>query len=155
MIEGGARRIKRSIHIDQHSVQFCTPEMIDSLLRFDLVREYLETELSELQWEGKDAPGRDRPTNMDIYRQYAIGYLRSCPDLHQRDQTLLVRQLAPGSSGLPLEIYAFANTTDWTTYEEIQAAILNHLLAALPHFGLRLFQQPSGADLHAVKLQGN
>ena len=92
---------------------------------------------------------------MDIYRQYAIRYLRNCPDLHQEDQTLLVRQLAPAPSGLPLEIYAFANSTDWTTYEEIQAAILNHLLAALPHFGLRLFQQPSGADLHALKSQEN
>ncbi|MGD9316232.1 MAG: mechanosensitive ion channel [Anaerolineae bacterium] len=155
MIEGGARRIKRSIHIDQHSVQFCTPDMIDCFFKIELVREYLETELSEFQWDGEGPLDRDRLTNMDIYRQYVIRYLRSRPDLHQEDQTLLVRQLAPGPSGLPLEIYAFTCTTDWTTYEEIQADILNHLLAALPNFGLRLFQQPAGADLHALKPQGN
>ena len=63
----------------------------------------------------------------------------------------MVRQLAPGPSGLPLEIYAFTKTTDWTTYEDIQAEIVNHLLAALPYFGLRLFQQPTGSDLHALK----
>jgi miniconductance mechanosensitive channel len=162
MIEGDARRIKRSIHIDQHSVQFCTPEMIESLLRIDLVREYLGTELSALQKDGDpgdgDGPGPlggDRITNMGVYRHYAIHYLRNRPDLHQQDFTLLVRQLAPGPSGLPLEIYAFTKTSDWTTYEKIQAEIVNHLLAALPHFGLRLFQQPTGSDLHRLQPVGS
>lgn len=60
---------------------------------------------------------------------------------------MLVRQLDPTAHGLPLEIYCFTNNTDWTFYENVQSDIFDHLLAILPEFGLRVFQQPSGADL--------
>ena len=60
MIESGARRIKRSIYVDQHSVHFCTPEMLESLRRIDLVREYLETELSELLGDGGPGTGEGK-----------------------------------------------------------------------------------------------
>jgi miniconductance mechanosensitive channel len=159
MFEGDARRIKRSIHIDMHSVRFCTPELIDSLRKVELIRDYLEAELSEVGRQGdqedtrrQDPLAGDQLTNMAIFREYAIRYLKSCPDLHQEEEvTLMVRQLAPGPLGLPLEIYAFTCTTEWAAFEDIQARIVNHLLAALPHFGLRLFQQPTGSDLHALK----
>lgn len=59
---------------------------------------------------------------------------------------MMVRQLAPGETGLPLEIYAFTNETDWTVYESIQADIFDHVLAAAPAFGLRVFQNPTGYD---------
>ena len=61
--------------------------------------------------------------------------------------TLLVRQLAPTSEGLPLEIYCFSNDTGWINYEGLQSDIFEHLLAVLPEFGLRAYQQPSGADV--------
>src|SRR3546814_17760233 len=61
--------------------------------------------------------------------------------------TLLVRQLQPTSGGLPIEIYCFTSTTAWAEYEAIQADIFDHLLAIMPHFGLRLFQQLGGMDL--------
>jgi miniconductance mechanosensitive channel len=35
-------------------------------------------------------------------------------------------------------------------YEGIQSDIFDHLLALLPEFGLRVFQSPTGADLHAA-----
>ncbi|MNS27530.1 Miniconductance mechanosensitive channel YbdG [compost metagenome] len=38
----------------------------------------------------------------------------------------------------------------WSGYEAIQADIFDHLLAILPEFGLRLFQQPSGADFRPL-----
>ena len=59
--------------------------------------------------------------------------------------TLLVRQLAPTEHGLPLEIYCFTATTAWAEYEAIQSDIFDHLLAILPEFGLRVFQQSSDA----------
>ena len=65
--------------------------------------------------------------------------------------TLIVRQLAPTSAGLPLEIYCFTNTTAWVAYEGIQSDIFVHLLAILPEFGLRVFQNPSGADLQSLR----
>jgi miniconductance mechanosensitive channel len=61
--------------------------------------------------------------------------------------TLMVRQLASGPEGLPLEIYCFTNTTAWVQYEGIQADIFDHLLAIVPEFGLRLYQKPAGSDL--------
>jgi miniconductance mechanosensitive channel len=65
--------------------------------------------------------------------------------------TLLVRQLAPGATGLPLEIYCFTNTTVWGEYERIQADVFDHLYAIMPEFGLYAFQQPSGHDLLQIK----
>ena len=60
--------------------------------------------------------------------------------------TLLVRQLAPGPDGIPLEIYCFTATTQWAAYEGIQSDIFDHLFAIVDEFGLRLFQHPAGAD---------
>ena len=70
--------------------------------------------------------------------------------------TLLVRQLAPGSQGLPLEIYCFTSDTRWAVYEDIQSDIFDHLIAILPEFGLRVFQEPSGGDVpDLLSGQGN
>ena len=43
------------------------------------------------------------------FRAYLNEYLRNHPRI-RKDMTLMVRQLAPGDNGLPLEIYAFTNT---------------------------------------------
>ena len=64
--------------------------------------------------------------------------------------TFLVRQLAPTEQGLPLEIYVFSNDQAWANYEAIQADIFDHLLAAVPEFGLRIFQNPSGYDFRCL-----
>ena len=57
-----------------------------------------------------------------------------------------MRVLAPGPTGLPVELYVFAKTTEWEVYETIQAEIFDHLLAAAKSFDLRVFQQPTGLD---------
>ena len=67
--------------------------------------------------------------------------------------TLLVRHLAIEDKGLPLEIYCFTNTVVWAEYESIQADIFDHLLAAIPYFGLETFQQPAGSDIEAAVRQ--
>jgi hypothetical protein len=54
--------------------------------------------------------------------------------------------LQPTSSGLPIEIYAFCKETDWKLYEAVQADIFDHILAILPEFGLRTFQEISEID---------
>lgn len=69
--------------------------------------------------------------------------------VHQ-GMTLLVRQLASGPTGLPLEIYVFSNDTDWVRYEGFQSDVFDHLLAMVPEFGLRVFQNPSGQDVVAA-----
>ena len=67
--------------------------------------------------------------------------------------TFLVRQLPPGPTGLPIEIYVFSNDTVWGHYEAIQADIFDHILAVVPQFGLKVFQNPTGEDFG--KIAGN
>jgi len=63
-----------------------------------------------------------------------------------QEMTLIIRQLAPGEHGLPIEIYVFCTDTRWAHYEAIQADIFDHILAVLPEFDLRVFQSLSGSD---------
>ena len=65
--------------------------------------------------------------------------------------TFLIRQLEPTSKGVPLQIYVFTNDTDWIRYEAIQADIMDHLLAVIPEFSLKVFQSPSGEDFGKLK----
>ena len=74
------------------------------------------------------------------------GYLRAHPKTHN-GMTLMVRQLAPGPHGAPIEIYCFSNDTEWLGYEAFQSEIFDHFFAILPEFGLRAFQERSGSDL--------
>ena len=62
----------------------------------------------------------------------------------------MVRQLAPGPNGLPMEIYCFTNDIVWQNYESIQADIFDHLLAVVPEFELSIFQNPSGKDFSSI-----
>ena len=64
--------------------------------------------------------------------------------------TFLVRQLQPNEKGLPIEIYVFSKDKAWANYEAIQADIFDHILAVVPEFELRVFQEPSGFDIHQI-----
>ena len=61
--------------------------------------------------------------------------------------TFVVRQLAPGAHGLPLEFYVFTKDTRWAVYESVQADIFDHFLAVIGEFDLTVYQQPSGHDV--------
>ena len=156
MSESGGRRIKRALHLDQASVRFLDPAERDALRRFTLLRDYLDTKERELaDWNaGLGADGElpvnaRRITNLGTFSAYVERYLRHHPQVH-RDLTLLVRQLQPGPTGLPLEIYCFTSDTRWAVYEGIQSDIFDHLLAILPEFGLRVFQASSDAPLQVA-----
>lgn len=152
MQESGGRRIKRSLLIDQTSARFLTDAERERMRRFLLIDDYLADKSAEMaDWNaklveaGRDPVNMRRSTNIGAFRAYVQNYLENHPRIRQ-DMTLLVRQMQPTESGLPLEIYAFTATTAWAEYEAIQADIFDHLLAILPEFDLRLFQSPSGAD---------
>lgn len=153
MAESAGRRIKRAIHIDISTIRLCTDEMLERFESFDLIGDYLRSKRKELadynREQGVDESqlvnGR-RLTNVGTFRAYIVAYLRQHPMIHN-GLTLLVRQLAPGSTGLPIEIYVFSSDKDWTNYEGIQSDIFDHLLAVAPEFGLRVYQSPSGHDL--------
>lgn len=156
MEESGGRRIKRAIYVDLNTVRFCDREALERFKNIDLIEDYVAAKLSA---GGQTVSASANPgslstapqlTNMEVFQAYVSSYLRNRPDLHQEEMILLVRQLAPGPTGLPLEIYAFTKTVEWAAYEAIQAEILDHLLGAMPLFDLRVFQEPTGADFRAL-----
>ena len=157
MTESGGRRIKRAIYVDLNSVAFCDAEMVTRFRQIGLVQDMIEERLARIAPGGRDeACTRDvcaehELTNVGVFRAYMTAYLKSRADLHQEEpMPLLVRQLDPSPSGLPLEVYAFTRTTVWDAYEAIQAEIFEHLVAAAPAFGLKVFQQPTGSDFRAL-----
>ncbi|MGI9238145.1 MAG: mechanosensitive ion channel family protein [Woeseiaceae bacterium] len=157
MSKSGARRIKRAIFVDVSSIRFQTQDEVDHFTRFALLKDYIgnkEQELADynegLATEVDSDVNRRRLTNAGTFRAYAYNYLKNHPKIHD-GMTLIVRQLAPGPEGLPMEIYCFTNTTEWAVYEDIQSDIFDHLLAIVPEFGLRLYQKPAGSDLANLK----
>ena len=163
MSASGGRRIKRSLYVDASSIHFLSPEELDRCKRFLLLEEYLggkegdlakyNQELKGLSVQERDAAvNMRRLTNIGTFRAYTWRYLNQHPQI-RKDMTLLVRQLQPGPQGLPIELYCFTNTTAWNDYEDIQADIFDHLMAIVPEFGLRLFQQPAGTEFSFRQLE--
>lgn len=155
MRETGGRRIKRSVHIDQSTIRYLTDEELHHLAQMKPLKDYIERKSRELaEWNAQLAPAeagvnRRRLTNIGTFRAYVESYLRAHPRL-RLDLTMIVRQLEPGPEGLPIEVYAFTNTTVWADYEAIQSDIFDHLYGVLPEFGLSVFQNPSGRDLSVL-----
>ncbi len=151
MSESGGRRIKRPLMIDQNSVRFLSDAEVDNLERFALIRPYLDAKEAEIAaWnlanpDSAETVNARRLTNVGTFRAYIVAYLKAHPRITDR-MTMLVRQLSPSPEGLPIEIYCFTATTAWGEYEDIQSDIFDHLIAILPEFGLRLFQQPTSLD---------
>jgi miniconductance mechanosensitive channel len=88
-------------------------------------------------------------TNIGTFRAYVKAYLDNHPMIN-KEMTFLIRQLAPTEHGLPIEIYVFSKDQEWENYEDIQSNIFDHILAVVPEFDLRVFQDPSGLDFRKV-----
>jgi len=152
MEESGGRRIKRNISIDMNSVKFCTPEMLDKFRKIKILSAYVDQTQADLEKHNLTANVDDsimvngmRQTNLGIFRAYVSEYLKNNPWINP-EMTMLVRQLQPGENGIPLEIYVFSRIQDWKPYEDIQSDIFDHILASIPEFELKVFQNPSGSD---------
>lgn len=156
MQESGARRIRRHILIDLNSIRFCTREMLDRFSQYEYIADYVKQTEEDIQAYNESRNvnnevlinGR-RQTNIGVFRAYLTGYLKNHPKLH-KDMTMMVRQLQPTETGLPLEIYAFSKEQNWEIYEGIVSDIFDHVLAGIEYFDLRLFQNPSGADFQSI-----
>ncbi|MFA7289157.1 MAG: mechanosensitive ion channel domain-containing protein [Melioribacteraceae bacterium] len=156
MTLSGGRRIKRSVFIDQSSIKFADNELLTKFKNISIIKDYLikiSTEVEEYNKENNidnsELVNGRRLTNVGTFRAYLINYLKQRNDI-DKSMTFLVRQLAPGADGLPIEIYVFTNTTKWDDYESIQADIFDHILAVIPSFDLRIFQNPSGNDFRQI-----
>jgi len=152
MVDSGGRRIKRSVNIDMDTVKFCTQEMLDKFKSIEVIKHYIAKTESDIEsyntTEKIDLSimvnGR-RQTNLGVFRAYLKAYLRNRADVNN-NMTFLVRHLQPTETGIPIQVYVFATTTEWGKYEDIQADIFDHILAVIPEFDLKVFQYPSSHD---------
>lgn len=156
MEKSDGRRIKRSVTIDMSSIQFCGNELLAKFKNLELIKEYVIEKQKEVESYNieKGLPTDDRisrrsQTNVGIFRKYLELYLENHPMINKQ-MTFLVRQLQPTDKGLPIEIYVFSKDKAWANYEAIQADIFDHILAVIPEFELRVFQAPTGYDIHQI-----
>ncbi len=127
MQQSPGRRIKRPIYIDMHSLQTWSSEEIAN-------------KAAEFSFE----IDTDQPlSNVSVFRKYAEHYLKSHPKI-SKECVLMVRSLPPSEKGLGLEVYCFSSNTQWVPYEQLQAEVIEYLVATLSEFELRPFQAVTG-----------
>ncbi|MBT4482548.1 MAG: mechanosensitive ion channel [Candidatus Latescibacteria bacterium] len=156
MQESGGRRIKRAIYIDMTTIKFCTADMLHRFSKIQYITTYIETKEKEivehnatLNIDVSSLVNGRHLTNIGTFRAYVVAYLNNHPMISQ-NMTFLVRQLKLTENGLPIEIYVFCKDKVWANYEAIQADIFDHILAIIPEFDLKVFQNPSGSDFRGL-----
>lgn len=155
MQESPGRRIKRSILIKQNSVKFLNQPDIEKFKKIKLIAPYLENRQAEIDKFNESnnidksllINGRNQ-TNLGVFRKYIDSYLHEHSAIH-KEMYLIVRHLAPTVNGIPLEILCFSRDKRWENFEYIAADIFDHVIAAVPYFDLKLFEAPSGDDIHS------
>ncbi|RBW55691.1 MULTISPECIES: mechanosensitive ion channel family protein [unclassified Tenacibaculum] len=152
MVNSQGRRIKRALNIKINSIKHLSNEDIDKLKSVQLIEEYLTMRQKKINNFNKEyninkgllLNGRNL-TNIGVFRKYAQTYIEMHPAINN-DMMIMVRQLAPTSQGLPLEIYAFSADKNWKNYEYIVSDIFDHLLASIKHFDLEIFELPTNTN---------
>lgn len=130
----GGRRVERSIFIDINSVRFLEEDEIRLLDEKGLL-------------DGIPADRTGNAVNLTFLRLYLENYLATHPEIN-KNMLQMVRQMEPTQSGLPLQLYFFTKNTVWKDFERIQSDIFDHIYAVIGHFGLRIFQTPTGLDIY-------
>ena len=151
MKESGGRRIKREILIKTSSVKFVDENLLKNLSRIEILKTFIKEKTTEIEKENNINKGdnyvKRKLTNVGCFRIYIKKYLESSQNIN-KNMTLMVRQKPLNQFGLPLEIYAFTNTTVWQDYENIQSDIFDHILASTKLFDLSVYQSPSSYDIN-------
>lgn len=158
MQASGGRRIKRAIHVKISSIRFLTEEEIERLTAIKLLNDFIDTRKKEIaEYNTTNAVDQTMPvngrrmTNVGLFRSYITAYAKQHPGINQ-DMTLMVRQLAPTETGLPIELYMFTSSTAWAVHEGVMADIFDHLFAAIKYFHLEVFEAPASDDIRRLDL---
>ena len=131
MQESGGRRVDKNIFIDITTLEYCSRESLDSIHEaLPLMRNYIESLDIEKM-----------PINIQLYRTYIEMFLRANPEVNS-SLDIIVTQRESTAYGLPIEVYFFLKDKAWASYERKQSDIFDHLMAAAPVFGLRMYQRP-------------
>ena len=126
-LSSAGRRMKRSVLLDITSIRFIDKAMLTNLEKFMLPEPVINAE---------------NQTNLGLFRMFMVDYLRRHPDVNQQ-MMILVRQLQPNETGLPLEFIAYSPLTDFILFEKFQSGLFEYIISTLPEFDLRLYQRPN------------
>ena len=132
MFESGTRRIKTALPIDTDTIRFVDKNFQENLLGIEFIKEKLVD---------SDLDPTEPVTNLEYFIEYAYQYLRKRKEVRQRRFPFLIRLLAPTSGGTPLEFYIFVKANSFVSFEAIKTEIFTHMLAVMPNFGLKTFQE--------------
>jgi miniconductance mechanosensitive channel len=155
MSNSDGRRIKRALYIKQDGIKYLTTSDVEKLKKIQIITKYLETRQEDIATYNTNnnidktvlLNGRNL-TNIGVFRKYMDTYLKNHSAIN-KDMMIMVRQLAPTTQGIPLEIYAFSSDKRWENYEYIISDIFDHMMAALPYFDLEIFELPSHSSFKA------
>lgn len=140
MTESPGRRIMRSVNIDMYSVGFADEALTARVsAQYPVIDEYVRNRTEEDKKRGEC-------TNLKLFRVYMEWYLRNLPNV-AKSETLMVRYLAATTEGIPMQVYFFSSNKVWEYYEAFAADVIEHLLAVIPQFDLRIYQRASGVDM--------
>ena len=129
MQESGGRRADKMIYIDVTSMEICSADMIN-----DIIKEFpiLKGPLAGCDFNDL--------TNAQIYRTYITTYLKQHPNVNA-SLDIIISQKEATAYGMPIEVYFFTKEKDWALHEKQQSDIFDHLMTIAPDFGLRLYQR--------------
>jgi len=155
MVDSEGRRIKRALNIKLNSVKYLAKDEVERLKKVQLITSYLDKRENDITSYNKNhnidkelaLNGRNL-TNLGVFRKYAQTYLEQHSAIN-KDMMIMVRQLAPTTQGIPLEVYAFSTDKRWENYEYIMSDIFDHLIAAVPYFDLEVYELPTGSSFIA------
>jgi len=158
MQESKGRRIKRALYIKQSSIKFLSSEELEKLKDIQLIQPYIDHREKEVVKFNQKVEANKKllingknQTNLGVFRKYADAFLHENPAIN-KEMFLMVRHLAPTDKGIPIEVFCYSYDKTWENYEHIQADIFDHLLAAIPYFGLEIFETPTGTDFAKVSI---
>ncbi len=146
MTTSGGRRIKRSLSIKLSSVKYLSINEVNKLKGIQIISDYLTTRQNDIEAYNTNnntdksllLNGRNL-TNLGVFRKYLETYIETHSAIN-KDMTIMVRQLAPTSQGIPIEVYAFSSDKRWQNYEYIMADVFDHVIAAVPYFDLEIYE---------------
>ena len=82
--------------------------------------------------------------NLTLFRHYVEKTLHNRKDVNTNDWILTRISNLESGRGVPVEIWFYFRETDFEKFEELSAQAMEQFMAALPLFGLRQFQLPTG-----------
>ena len=157
MEDSDGRRIKRSLNIKLDSIHYLSKDELNNIKKIQSITTYLEKRQADIDsYNTKNNINKDlllngrNLTNIGVFRKYIETYIENHSGTN-KEMMIMVRQLAPGTQGIPLEIYTFSNDKRWKNYEYIMSDIFDHVIAAVPYFNLEIFELPSNSSFTSNK----